>query len=347
MFKGCSSLNYIKMLATDISADACLSGWVGNVANSGTFVKAASMTSLPTGSDGIPNGWTVEDFTPEHDYANDYFTIVAKEDGTINVYGCDYFDQGEGAMGWCEIEYSTDNGETWAVAPYEENDGPSIITFNVQSGDTIMLKYDATNLYDNPDIEWYSDMPCLFNIGYGTAQFEVQGNIMSLIYGDDFTGQTSLDYNGREIKFGYMFNGNEMLVSAENLVLPSETLNKCYDGMFSDCTSLTTPPQLPATTLVGACYYGMFRGCTSLTQAPELPATTLTTEDGEGCYQELFNGCTSLNYIKMFATDISAENCLENWVSYVSATGTFVKATNATLPTGDSGIPSGWTVENA
>lgn len=59
MFLGCSKLNYIKMLATDISAMSCLSSWVYGVSSTGTFVKNPSMTSLPTGIDGIPSGWTV------------------------------------------------------------------------------------------------------------------------------------------------------------------------------------------------------------------------------------------------------------------------------------------------
>lgn len=61
MLQGCTSLNYIKMLATDISATSCLSNWVYRVAASGTFVKDASMTTLPTGNSGIPTGWTVQD----------------------------------------------------------------------------------------------------------------------------------------------------------------------------------------------------------------------------------------------------------------------------------------------
>ena len=59
MFDGCTSLNYIKCLATDISATYCTSYWVEDVASTGTFVKAASMTSWTTGYSGIPSGWTV------------------------------------------------------------------------------------------------------------------------------------------------------------------------------------------------------------------------------------------------------------------------------------------------
>lgn len=59
MFNGCTSLNYIKCLATNISASDCINVWVYNVASSGTFVKASSMTDWTRGSNGIPSGWTV------------------------------------------------------------------------------------------------------------------------------------------------------------------------------------------------------------------------------------------------------------------------------------------------
>lgn len=57
MFYGCSSLNYIKCLATDISADSCTSYFLGRVASSGTFATPYS-TKWTTGSSGIPDGWT-------------------------------------------------------------------------------------------------------------------------------------------------------------------------------------------------------------------------------------------------------------------------------------------------
>ena len=57
MFYGCTSLNYIKCLATDISATLCTSTWVNNVASTGTFVTPSS-TAWSTGNNGIPSGWT-------------------------------------------------------------------------------------------------------------------------------------------------------------------------------------------------------------------------------------------------------------------------------------------------
>ncbi|MBR0045760.1 MAG: hypothetical protein IJP75_02605 [Bacteroidaceae bacterium] len=67
MFSSCTSLNYVKCLATDISADYCTVNWLGNVAETGTFVKAESMEGWSVGPDvndndnvnGIPEGWTV------------------------------------------------------------------------------------------------------------------------------------------------------------------------------------------------------------------------------------------------------------------------------------------------
>jgi hypothetical protein len=64
MFKGCTKLNYIKMLATDITAKSCLYHWVYGVSSTGTFVKNPAMTSLPTAESfnyyvGIPIKWTV------------------------------------------------------------------------------------------------------------------------------------------------------------------------------------------------------------------------------------------------------------------------------------------------
>ena len=59
MFEGCSNLTYIKCLATNINATDCTADWVSGVKTSGTFVKAAAMTSWPTGPAGIPLGWTI------------------------------------------------------------------------------------------------------------------------------------------------------------------------------------------------------------------------------------------------------------------------------------------------
>ncbi|MBR4790109.1 MAG: InlB B-repeat-containing protein [Treponema sp.] len=61
MFSGCTKLNSIKCLATDISASDCTGGWVYIVSQTGTFIKNKNMNDWATGSHGIPSGWTVKD----------------------------------------------------------------------------------------------------------------------------------------------------------------------------------------------------------------------------------------------------------------------------------------------
>ena len=140
-----------------------------------------------------------------------------------------------------------------------------------------------------------------------------------------------------------MFKGCTSLITAPS-ILPATTLKReCYRYMFSGCTSLTTAPVLPATELGDSCYSYMFSGCTSLITAPVLPATELVSN----CYRGMFMRCSKLNYIKMLATDLGA-NSLYDWVYDVTSKGTFVKNSAMTsLPTGVSGIPSRWTVQNA
>jgi hypothetical protein len=91
----------------------------------------------------------------------------------------------------------------------------------------------------------------------------------------------------------------------------------------------------------------MFRGCTSLTTAPELPATTLASN----CYHGMFQGCTSLAYIAVkFNSFTGASSPVTDWMDGVAASGTFrcptALGTDATISRGASACPYGWTVIN-
>jgi hypothetical protein len=258
-------------------------------------------------------------FDPKpHDYSEDYLTFRALEDGTFSFGG-------SGAISANTLEYSVDSGSTWSTL---QNSGT---TPTVTSGNTILWKASGLAIGGN-------------GVGIGkfssTGLFEAEGNIMSLHFGDNFSGQTSL--SGYDDAFMSLFGNCNTITSAENLILPATTLAyNCYANMFANCTKLTTAPQLPATTLASRCYQYMFQSCRSLTTAPQLPATTLASS----CYSQMFNKCKSLNSITCLATDKSASYCTLNWVSSVAASGTFTKAASMTSWTeGTSGIPSGWTV---
>ena len=278
------------------------------------------------------------------------------------------------------ISYSKDNGLNWT----DITSTKAGTSFSVAAGDKVLFKGENTTYAANGyKYNGFSD---------STAVYNVYGNIMSLVGGDNFSGLTTLEnsyvfcslfrstkvndasslvlpataltqscyrgmfqgctslVNAPELPattlvlfcYGSMFRGCTSLVNAPTL--PATALaQSCYQDMFWDCTSLENAPELPATALAQSCYVDMFWGCTSLVNAPELPATTLANY----CYGSMFRGCTSLNYIKCLATDISASLYTYNWLRNVSPTGTFVKHPDATWTTGDNGIPTGWTVEDA
>ena len=340
------------------------------------FSSHTSYDEYINGPDAIlPNVSYCEDvkdvhFNPYvHDYSKDYLTTIARENGTIsfNIWknmGTDYI---------TSISYSTNGGETWTTTQNQNNKSEHlVIDVSVNEGDKVLWKGIAQQTGYLDEDEW-DYVGSFFS---STAEFDAEGNVMSLLYGDNFIGEAELEYN---YQFAHLFHDYEkgkecLIVNAENLSLPATTLAVgCYENMFRGCTSLTTAPELPATTLATRCYqymfsgctnlttaptilpattlaYGcyeyMFNGCTSLTTAPELPATTLAVY----CYYEMFYGCTNLNQIKCLATDISASSCTDAWVAGVASTGTFVKSSNISELTwgrNASGIPNNWTVQDA
>ncbi len=214
--------------------------------------------------------------------------------------------------------------------------------------------------------------------GYSTAtkitftnDAYVYGNIMSMVDEEGFANNVNLT-NNNVIGFNFdcFFYNNKHLKNHpyKDILLPATTLqHNCYSSLFSDCSGLERAPKLPATSLANACYVTMFYGCSSLTKAPELPATELAEfcysgmfhycnnlEEApllpalsltEGCYNSMFAECNKLNHIEMMATNIGAEDCLDNWVNGVATTGTFVKNSDAKWDvTGINGVPNGWTV---
>lgn len=142
--------------------------------------------------------------------------------------------------------------------------------------------------------------------------------------------------------YGQMFRNCKKLAIAPEL--PATKLAQdCYSGMFRSCQSLTTAPVLPASETLHGCYWFMFSTCYSLTTVPAILATTLKSFSCSG----MLGYCGKLNYIKCLATEIES-NSTGSWVPGVASTGTFVKNPNMTSwPTGDSGIPTGWTVIDA
>ena len=299
------------------------------------------------------------------DYTTEYLTFNILSAGTIN-WTASKTDAVK------TIDYKLNNGEWTSIT---SNTGSSAPTINVVKGDKIQFRGSNAQYAIN---DFY-----LSNSSFGssTAEFEVEGNIMSLIYGDDFKNNSTIS---SACTFAGLFKNCTKLVSTEHLVLPATTLtNKCYQGMFSSCTSLTTVPSnlLPATALTDDCYNGMFYNCTSLTVAPELPATTLAkhcydsmflycklttapelpaTTLADYCYHQMFYGCKSLTtapalpattladrcYYQMFylCTNLNYIKCMATDISASNCTKNWVTGVASTGTFVKAASMSGWTI---
>lgn len=235
------------------------------------------------------------------------------------------------ATGDCNthISYSTDSGETWTDIEWQSDQSNPYYEFTV-SGDEVWFKGDYQQIVQGG-----------FQIFSNNDFLVVEGNIMSIIYDDDFVGQTVLPFGSGENDAPFQGFG-AMIADAKNLRLPATTLTPyCYRDMFSNSSSLMAAPSiLPATTLAEGCYAYMFQYCghSDLIVAPELPATTLAT----GCYQYMFAD-SNIRFVKCLAPmqEGDEDTYAEGWLTGTPNGGTFVKSPNATW---SELAVNGWTV---
>lgn len=329
-----------------------MTDFIYKIANGTAIYRGRVLNSVKYGTELV-----IGDFEKPN-YHDMIFTIESLEDNNTITFSK------EAQAPSNTFSYSTNKGTTWTSRSADT-------TWTINKGDTIMIKSGSlhwANFYQDIDIRAWK-----FN---STKEYKVYGNILSLLYSDDFRNKTT--FRTYDWTFPELFQNSEHLVDASNLVLAATTLlQQCYAAMFQNCTSLTGAPELPATTLATYCYAEMFNGCTALTKAPSLEATTLS----EGCYASMFWGCTSLETapvlpatklasycyhymfcectslkeITCYATNRSAEGCLDNWVLDVFSQafidgvwvrGDFYKKDTSWTATGDSQIPASWNQHN-
>ena len=221
-------------------------------------------------------------------WKKEYFTIIALTDGTIS------YSHKEGSN---PMFYSINEGE-WIETTVS-------VDITVSKNDMIRFKSNRGNQAYNQET---------FTSG-GTAQFEVAGNLMSLVAGDNFatyvpnTNATGTDgdlYCSFKNFFGYCTG----LTSAQNLII-KYCDNESFSQFFNNCTNLLIPPKLPATTLAKSCYEYMFQYCTNLASAPALPAMTLA----QNCYSMMFFNCINLKTAPKLPAMTLANNCYNNMFS--------------------------------
>lgn len=245
------------------------------------------------------------------------------------------------------IQYKLNQGAWTSIS--SSTTGANI---SVSSGDILQFRGDNS--------AYATSSASSYNKFYSTAEFNVKGNIMSLINSTNFSTLTSLS----KYAFRGIFAGNSNLKNADKLKLPATTLAiNCYSFMFQDCTNLITAPELPAmnltqycysqmfyrclnltaapslpaTNLADCCYYNMFESCRSLMTAPELPATTLASS----CYDSMFTSCTGLTRAPELPATTLAGTCYQNMFKNCSNLN-YIKALFTTSPSSTYNYTKDW-----
>lgn len=223
-------------------------------------------------------------------YDERYLTFQAYSTGTVE------FKQENGLAPLLSIEYSLNNGAWTAYSG----------TFSINAYGKVQFR----GL--NPSYEGH--ILCI-----NGADYRVYGNVMSLIYGDNFTGKTALTESKALSGIFERHTTNQgYLLHAGNLVLPATTLtSQCYESMFLGQTNMASAPVLTSASVPFYAYNYMFAGCqklTSLTCLLETPMTQKTM----------------------------------NWLDNAGVSNAvFYKHPNATWERGISGVPNFWTIRDA
>lgn len=193
-------------------------------------------------------------------------------------------------------------------------------TWNNLTGATITLASIGDKVYFRGDNSEFSKNTQNHYEFAMSGTIYATGNIMSLISKD--CSKTA--FNASNQRLTHLFKNCTSLVTPPRL--PATTLcQSVYYSMFEGCTSLAVAPELPATDLGSAYTYSfMFQNCTSLTKAPDLPATTLINN----CYNAMFKGCTSL----AVAPDLPATTLANNCYQYMFQDCTSLVSIPARLP---------------
>ena len=247
-------------------------------------------------------------YNPIPDYSKMYFTVEAVESGDFSLY-YDYETPGAGVIPTMEyLEYSKD-GQNWTRIVPVENQLVTSDSIHLNVGENVMVRGINDGLVSYGWYIWIKRAFFNFSSDGTPKKYNAYGNMMSLLYGDNFENNTDISTNTIGV-FGGIFKGGQ-IVDAQNLVLSATILSaRCYEEMFKNCTNLVNAPKsIPATTLATECCNNMFQNCTSLTTAPELPAETLAY----GCYSSMFESCTSLTTAPSVLPATTLEsNCYSN-----------------------------------
>lgn len=202
------------------------------------------------------------------------------------------------------VSYTID-GINWVTTENVSNSAVTITSPEIKKGRKISWKASGNRMGVGPNSTQGSNFS-------STGKVNVYGHLTSMTgeentFSDTITGT-------------YAFRGlfsTMKIVSAGDLILPTNTLTATYRACFDDCTELVTAPTIP-------------------------PMSTA----GNGAFVVMFRGCSKLSYIKALFTFTPTQSTNDRWVQNVPASGTFIKNSAAQWDVvGTNGVPSGWTIE--
>ena len=199
--------------------------------------------------------------------------------------------------------------------------------------------------------------------------------LTSVFYGcDSMTDASNVDIevaNVTQNGLSSSFQNCSALLAAPRLVVGDITGTYGLNRSFMNCSSMTDASQVNITVASvpqNGLYY-TFLGCSSLLDAPSVLIRGVSGSDalnamfwncssmvnasqvrleatklGVNSYRSLYSGCSALQSATMLATDFSAAGCMFEWMKGAPAGGTLTIKSGVTLPSGVSGVPTGWTV---
>lgn len=230
---------------------------------------------------------------PYDKYLRQYLTFEALEAGTFSLYlykGCSDM----------AVSYSVNDG-IWVDTTHIYNSSTNTITTpSLNVGDKVIWKCVSSdgsfgNAYQKT---------ALFS---STGTCNIYGNILSLIYGDNFIGKDSIA-DGFQT-FRQIFQTGLKCVSSENLIIPISVIKQYV------CTS-------------------MFQNNTVVQKGPVFISEDIQANALYTC----FDGCTSLSSMTILADSVNSSQ--SNWVRNVPSGGVLNKKKGTTWNL----LPTGWTI---
>lgn len=198
-------------------------------------------------------------------------------------------------------------GNAPVITPEFSTDTETWVDYGTTASGVVFTVPTKSKLYMRCKCNGWANANSRYNKFYFTENLNIGGNILSLLYGEDYEdGIKDLPQGTTSYTFCNIFNA-AAVEDASNLVIDFNTMPEyAFMNTFNSCTSLTAAPSIPAVSNKYS-YTNMFYGCSSLRTSPALPATTLY----EASYQNMFNRCTSLENVgAISATTVAKFSCL-------------------------------------